>query len=271
MFRNIIFLCLTVLNTSGDRSYRDNEWNGNWFPHSPNEQDTNPPFVNKNTMTRNDNRVEMGISDPHCDDGETNLNIDWDNNPVNYTCLDRKDLYKPSSYIHPVHTVERIPTFYVASHKCMNESIQYSTSIPTFGTHRPLWPIYGEYKFLPKQRWLHNLEHGAVVMLYHPCANKNEVKLLKNLVKGCLFKHIITPYNLLNPSRPLALVTWGHRLEMSKVSENLAVRFIREHALKGYESTFKNGQYNYGILQRADFVSDLHDSVVCPTATNIMK
>ncbi|XP_057654821.1 uncharacterized protein LOC130893064 [Diorhabda carinulata] len=271
MFRNIIFLCLTVLNTSGARSYRDNEWNGNWFPHSPNKQDTNPPFVNTNTMTRNDNRVEMGISDPQCDDGETNLNIDWDNNPVNYTCLDRKDLYKPSSYIHPVHTVERIPTFYVASHKCMNESIQYSTSIPTFGTHRPLWPIYGEYKFLPKQRWLHNLEHGAVVMLYHPCANKNEVKLLKNLVKGCLFKHIITPYNLLNPSRPLALVTWGHSLEMSKVSENLAVRFIREHALKGYESTFKNGQYNYGILQRADFVSDLYDSVVCPTATNIMK
>lgn len=26
------------------------------------------------------------------------------------------------------------------------------------GTHRALWPIYGEYKFLPKQRWLHSME-----------------------------------------------------------------------------------------------------------------
>lgn len=69
------------------------------------------------------------------------------------------------------------------------------------GTHRPLWAIYGEYKFLPKQRWVHNLEHGAVVMLYHPCANKYEVNLLKKIVRSCLYKHVITPYNLLTPDR----------------------------------------------------------------------
>lgn len=69
------------------------------------------------------------------------------------------------------------------------------------GTHRPLWGVFGEYKFLPKQRWLHNLEHGAIVMLYHPCADRNEVNLLKKIVKNCLYKHIITPYNLLEPNR----------------------------------------------------------------------
>jgi len=26
------------------------------------------------------------------------------------------------------------------------------------GTHRPLWAQYGEYKFVPRQRWVHNLE-----------------------------------------------------------------------------------------------------------------
>lgn len=69
------------------------------------------------------------------------------------------------------------------------------------GTHRPLWPKYGEYGFVPKQRWLHSLEHGAIVMLYHPCANKNEVQLLRKIVKGCLYRHIITPYNLLPQER----------------------------------------------------------------------
>lgn len=69
------------------------------------------------------------------------------------------------------------------------------------GSHRPLWAVYGEYQFLPRQRWIHNLEHGAVVMLYHPCANKNQVQLLKKIVKMCLYRHIITPYNLLTPER----------------------------------------------------------------------
>lgn len=37
------------------------------------------------------------------------------------------------------------------------------------GPHRPLWPVYGEYVYLPPQRWLHALEvnitllHGNVV------------------------------------------------------------------------------------------------------------
>lgn len=69
------------------------------------------------------------------------------------------------------------------------------------GPHRPLWPRYGEYTFVPKQRWLHSLEHGAVVMLYHPCANNDEINTLKKLVKKCLYRHIITPYNLLDPDR----------------------------------------------------------------------
>lgn len=43
------------------------------------------------------------------------------------------------------------------------------------GTHRKLWPVYGEYVYVPPQRWIHSLEHGAIVLLYHPCANLNQV------------------------------------------------------------------------------------------------
>ena len=64
--------------------------------------------------------------------------------------------------------------------------------------HRPLWPVFGEYEFVPPQRWLHSIEHGAVVMLYHPCADFYEVKKLKNLVQSCTWKHVITPWNMLN-------------------------------------------------------------------------
>lgn len=43
------------------------------------------------------------------------------------------------------------------------------------GPHRPLWAAFGEYEFLPLQRWIHNLEHGGIVALYHPCANSDQV------------------------------------------------------------------------------------------------
>ena len=34
-------------------------------------------------------------------------------------------------------------------------------------------------KFVPAQRWLHNIEHGAVVMLYHPCTHPILVQQLR--------------------------------------------------------------------------------------------
>lgn len=48
--------------------------------------------------------------------------------------------------------------------------------------HRPLWARYGEYEYCPVQRWLHNVEHGAIVGLYHPCADPEEVLLLRKTI-----------------------------------------------------------------------------------------
>lgn len=46
------------------------------------------------------------------------------------------------------------------------------------------WPLPG--RFVPAQRWLHNIEHGAIVMLYHPCTHHTLVEKLRALVKGCI-------------------------------------------------------------------------------------
>ena len=43
-----------------------------------------------------------------------------------------------------------------------------------------------------------NVQHGAVVMLYHPCADPQQVQTLKQLVKSCVWKYVITPWNQLN-------------------------------------------------------------------------
>ena len=57
--------------------------------------------------------------------------------------------------------------------------------------------------YVPPQRWLHNIEHGAVVMLYHPCAHPAPVRRLKKLVKGCIRKHVISA----SPAVPLDRVS----------------------------------------------------------------
>jgi Protein of unknown function (DUF3105) len=208
---------------------------------------------------------------------QTNLTLDYDPNDVShhvyYMCLDDETKYIPSYATEPLWNETTIPPAYSAIHRCMNESIEYDERLPTFGTHRPLWAKYGEYSFLPPQRWVHNLEHGTVVMLYHPCAIKQQVEKLKKLVKGCLYRHIITPSQLLMASRPLALVTWGKSLEMSVVDPELVVKFIRETALRAPEQTYNDGQYEHELLEAAKPVSGLdatkpmsgrEDSNLCP-------
>lgn len=44
-------------------------------------------------------------------------------------------------------------------------------------------------------------QHGSVVMLYHPCAHPVLIQRMRAVLKGCLYRHIITPYNLVPKER----------------------------------------------------------------------
>ena len=56
-------------------------------------------------------------------------------------------------------------------------------------------------RYLPPQRWLHSLEHGAVVLLYHPCAHEKGVDELRQLLSGCIRKRVITPHDKVSLQR----------------------------------------------------------------------
>jgi hypothetical protein len=90
--------------------------------------------------------------------------------------------------------------------------IVYPDPPPTTGDHNPCWTRYGVHdEQVPDERWVHNLEHGAVVFLYN-CPNgcPNEIAQLRALVQACGVFAVLTPYDLL-PKR-FAVVSWGHRL-----------------------------------------------------------
>lgn len=127
------------------------------------------------------------------------------------------------------------------------------------------WAAYGEYIYLPPQRWLHNVEHGAIVALYHPCANKNMINRLKRVVKSCLYRHVITPYGRLSHERPFALVAWGTTLEYSVIDESMVRSFIRQQAKAAPEKTSRNGQYKKMLTEPAKIVTDVDDYELCPS------
>jgi len=243
-------------------------WPGRWMPDRPGDPKPPPKVLPKNqqqyeyeSIIELPHEMYMGHVSSECDDAKTNLTIDWDHTPAEYTCYGRNII--PNRIKARIYC-ENIPKTYKAAHKCMNQQIEYDDAIPLYGPHRPLWPVYGEYKYLPKQRWLHSLEHGAIVMLYHPCANPLEVERLKNLVSKCLWRHVITPYSYLDEERPLALLSWGCRLTMSYVNPTVVSRFIKTKALRGPEKIANDGQFEDGLLSQSSIVSDEVDSVLCP-------
>jgi hypothetical protein len=53
-------------------------------------------------------------------------------------------------------------------HVAACSDILYATNPPSSGAHYPTWADYGVYDFaLPRGYWVHNLEHGSVVVSYH--------------------------------------------------------------------------------------------------------
>lgn len=91
--------------------------------------------------------------------------------------------------------------------------IPYYPLLPTHEGHRPIWPHYGEYSFVPATRWLHSLEHGGIVFLYHPCALPELVDKVRQVLRSCVRKHVITAdaYRT-SRQRPFAILSWACRL-----------------------------------------------------------
>ncbi|XP_048375235.1 tumor protein p53-inducible protein 13 isoform X2 [Sphaerodactylus townsendi] len=104
------------------------------------------------------------------------------------------------------------------------------------GSRRPFGAAPGEYLYCPPQRWLHNLKHGGVAFLYHPCAHPSLRGQLTLLARACLPHYILTPHKGLTQEWPLALVARGASLQMAEVELAQAVAWLKRHAAKGGRS-----------------------------------
>ncbi|XP_023263908.1 tumor protein p53-inducible protein 13 [Seriola lalandi dorsalis] len=156
-----------------------------------------------------------GVSE-WCDNGKLSLDRDLPVDAVYWDCS--VSTWPESTKRHP--SIDTVYDAEPARQICMDKSISYNHTIPNSGVYRPIRAESGEYLYCPPQRWLNNLHHGATVFLYHPCAPLHERLLLSILARSCLSEYIITPHPQLNENMPIAVVSWGHTLELSTVASS---------------------------------------------------
>ena len=76
------------------------------------------------------------------------------------------------------------------------------------------------------ERWQHNLEHGSVAVLYHPCLAKMHLHAVISLVDKCLMKYVTTPSGFADTKHPLIMVGWGAYRKFSSLDEKAIREFV---------------------------------------------
>lgn len=135
-------------------------------------------------------------------------------------------------------------------HLPLDQAITYDLSPPSSGHHRGDWARWGEYTSLPPQRWLHNLEHGGVAFLYHPCAPAAMVDDLRAVIaeRPADFRWVLTPYADLPTA--VAVVAWEWRYGAPCVRPNEIHTFADQHHRQAPEDVAAEGRYDVGWLGR---------------------
>jgi hypothetical protein len=124
--------------------------------------------------------------------------------------------------------------------------ITYKHYPPTSGSHYYIWAPLGVYpaaKYphpLPVGYWVHNLEHGAIVIVYHcpqgcPALAKQLGELTHTfpLDKYGQVKMIVTPYD--HMQHRIAILAWRWIDQMDSFDRPRLLGFYRKHVNRGPE------------------------------------
>ena len=136
-----------------------------------------------------------------------------------------------------------------AQHVATCAPVQYTTNPPSGGDHWGVWAKYKRFESeVPREMYVHNLEHGAVVLAYRcPSSGCEEVKAVLDEVRAeaasdpkCLMvpggpeaRLVMTPDSALNT--PVAAAAWGATYTATCLDKASLARFVADHYGKGPE------------------------------------
>ncbi len=126
-------------------------------------------------------------------------------------------------------------------HVSQGTPITYPEYPPTSGSHWPVWAKWGTYREpVPEEVFVHNLEHGGVVLLYRcPSPCPDVLRQLEETFAGLpRSKHghvkvVITPSARIKTR--FALLAWTRIDEFDRFDRQRVVRFVTAWQDKGPE------------------------------------
>jgi hypothetical protein len=102
--------------------------------------------------------------------------------------------------------------------------VAYGDVPPAGGPHDPCWAPFGVHEdAVPDERWVHNLEHGAIVVLHGPDEDPAGPRAWSAGREWSL----VTPYADLGS--PYAALAWGFRLTLGCWDEGEVDAFADDH------------------------------------------
>jgi len=115
-----------------------------------------------------------------------------------------------------------------------------STIPPASGTHYPSPTAAGFYpNALPEGTFVHNLEHGYIVILYKPTVDAATMQQLKQAVqdfpksKFGTIKLVISPYDKMDT--PITALAWDWKMPLDAFNRDQLVQFYSAHVDRGPE------------------------------------
>jgi len=174
-------------------------------------------------------------------------------------CSDQRVAFNDADKVWQWHVCVQHPIYY--SYKSTTNQVWP----PSTGRHRERWPKYGEYSFLPEQRWLHSSEHGAIIFLYNPClVTANDVCKLRNFIYGVpdyfsedqrfhaygtdveeqvTFRFILTPYKDLR--KKFSLIAFNGAFFSNCFNAPGMLDFVDLMYRRAHEDYYPSGPYDY--------------------------
>ena len=139
-------------------------------------------------------------------------------------------------------------------HAAQGTALSWSTNPPAEGTHYPVWAPWAQAftEVVPRGNWLHNAEHGGVILLYRCPGDCPDVtaglKAMGTALpqdSGCErpinARWLVTPDPLLPDGVQVAAVAWGFAYRATCLDPATLKTFIAAHYAQGPEDFCSQG------------------------------
>ncbi len=154
------------------------------------------------------------------------------------------------------------PPLLDSPHVAIDTPVAYNSNPPASGPHYPIWAAFQEYSTpVDRRYYVHDLEHGAVVLLHNCAARDAGASCEANLAglraaiasvpsdplcagSEVRVRTLLTPDPLLDV--PIAAVAWGWTYRAECLDLPSLTEFVKAHYGQGPEAICANGQPLFG-------------------------